>query len=181
MEYVKSQNKIIKSSFFFHWDWVVWAVTLFCLAFLIGSPVYMLMVVLPPEKWCNWESVLAVVLPLLIMMGVTLFVPLQLVVNNKQIKLFRLVGSITIPLSEITEIQLVTTPDFLDNMMRAFGCGGFMGYYGWFRHNILGYIKMYATHRQQMFIVKRNGKEYYLFSSHKREEIVHFISENMHT
>lgn len=173
MKNTDSENSIMESSFFFHWDTVVWIVTILFLALCIGLPVYHII----KDGWLMFD-IYVIALILLIIIGILLFVPLKLIVDTRQIKLVRIIPNLIIPLSEIAEVELITDPKFTNNMIRTFGCGGVMGYFGSFRHDRLGNLKMYVTHRQQMFFIRLKNGKYYIFSSHKRNQIVQMIKDN---
>lgn len=174
MKNTNSKNLVIESSFFFHWDTVVWIITIMLLAFCLCFPVYLIM----KYGW-DMSNMYVIALILLIIIGILLFVPLKLIVDTRQIKLIRAIPNLIIPLSEIAEVELITDPKFTSNMIRTCGCGGFMGYFGSFRHDRLGSLKMYVTHRQQMFIIRLKNGKYYIFSSHIREQIVRLIKDNI--
>ena len=100
MKNTNSKNSVIESSFFFHWDTVVWIITIMLLAFCLCFPVYLIM------KY-GWEmsNIYVIALILLMIIGILLFVPLKLIVDTRQIKLVRVIPNLIIPLSEIEFVE----------------------------------------------------------------------------
>lgn len=109
-----------------------------------------------------------------------LFWPIRLKASDDDIRIFRPVGTVKVPLANIKSVSLIEDGDqFFDKLIRTFGSGGVYGYWGWFKHEKHGKVRMFVTDRKQCFLLKLKNGKMFVVSSPKRQEIVKFISENI--
>jgi hypothetical protein len=78
--------------------------------------------------------------------------PRGYVVANGAITIRRLIGSVTIPLTQVSGARRATEDD-LRGCIRLFGSGGLFGYYGKFRTSKLGVCTWYVTNRGNMVVL----------------------------
>jgi hypothetical protein len=73
-------------------------------------------------------------------------------INNAGILVIRPFRSVEIPFREIRSINSITSKE-LGFGLRAFGSGGFLGYFGRFYYRDHGWITLYATDRSKMLLI----------------------------
>lgn len=74
------------------------------------------------------------------------------VVSGKALTVKRLIGNISFPLDEISEVRQATSAD-LDGCIKLWGSCGLFGYYGLFRTSRLGNCWSYMTDREKAVVV----------------------------
>ena len=107
-----------------------------------------------------------------------LFLPIRLIVTDQKVRIIRLCGWVKIDVSDIKSCVIIKdSEDFFNNGVRRFGSGGMYGVLGHFKHDRLGKMRCFVTHREQCFLVKTKNDRIFVISSPKREEIVSFINQ----
>ena len=91
-----------------------------------------------------------------------MYMPTSVTVDDENLILWQIKGDITIPISEIVEVRQIF-PDDMKDGVRRFGSGGLFGYLGWFENPRLGKFLMYATNKNNCFLVK-DSRNTYVFS-----------------
>jgi hypothetical protein len=81
-------------------------------------------------------------------------------IGETTFRIDRRLAAIEIPISSIREVGLLP-PESLRGTWRTLGSGGFFGYYGRFRNQILGSFRMYAT-RSDGYVLLRADHPYVL-------------------
>ena len=76
-------------------------------------------------------------------------------VDEKEIILYRYMGKVTIPRSEITDIRPYPTKG---TTIRLCGIGGCMGNVGLFRHSEIGNFTAYYTDPSRSYVIYRRSK-----------------------
>lgn len=123
-----------------------------------------------------WVEILMVFLFLLPM----LFWPIRLKVSDDEIKIFRPVGPVKVPFADVKSVSFIEDGEqFFDKLIRTFGSGGVYGYWGWYKHEKHGKVRMFVTDMKHCFLVKLKNGKMFVVSSTKRQEIVKFIGENI--
>ena len=96
---------------------------------------------------------------LLLFTGCYLFSIKDYVVTESDLIIRRLIGNVTIHLSEIEEARPIAKGE-IRGTIRTFGNGGLFGYYGKFYNRKLGSMTWYATQLQNMIYIKtRSGNK----------------------
>ena len=107
-----------------------------------------------------------------------LFMPIRLIVSDRNVIIIKLCGRIKIKLSDIKSCWIIKdSNEFFNNGVRRFGSGGMYGILGHFKHDTLGKLRCFITHREQCFVVKTKNDKVFVISSPKRDEIVEFINK----
>lgn len=107
-----------------------------------------------------------------------LFLPIRLIVTDQELRIIRLCGFVKIDVSDIKSCVIIKdSEEFFNNGVRRFGSGGMYGVLGHFKHDRLGKMRCFVTHREQCFLVKTKNDRIFVISSPKREEIVSFINQ----
>ena len=88
-----------------------------------------------------------------------IYMPTSVTVDDKNLILRQIKGDITIPISDIVEVRQICLDDMKDGV-RRFGSGGLFGYLGWFENPRLGKFLMYATNKNNRFLVKDSHNTY---------------------
>ena len=158
----------IKSSF--KWDTMAIIVTIVFNAILISFVI----------SAFKSSIILLELVSLLMTVSCALFVPVRLIVSKDTIIIRRPIGTVKIDMSDIMNCSIVENEErFFDKTIRTCGSGGAYGYWGYFRHDVYGKIRLFVTHKKQCFLIKLNNGKYYVISSKKREKIVKFIINNI--
>lgn len=95
----------------------------------------------------------------LVVFGAFLYMPYKVGYNNKSIYIRRIKGKVEIPLDSILSINSIT-PNILQNSVRVFGSGGFLGNIGYFKNEKLGTYIMYTTSTEKLVCIKTTTKTY---------------------
>ena len=133
--------------------------------------------------FCVWDAfrtgVLAFeIISLCIIIIPILFLPIRLIVTDQELRIIRLCGWVKIDVSDIKSCVIIKdSEDFFNNGVRRFGSGGMYGVLGHFKHDRLGKMRCFVTHREQCFLIKTKNDRIFVISSPKREEIVSFINQ----
>lgn len=158
----------MKIKSFFPWDFLISIITIVFNALFI---------------FCVWDAfrtgVLAFeIISLCIIIIPILFLPIRLIVTDQELRIIRLCGFVKIDVSDIKSCVIIKdSEDFFNNGVRRFGSGGMYGVLGHFKHDRLGKMRCFVTHREQCFLVKTKNDRIFVISSPKREEIVSFINQ----
>ncbi len=158
----------MKIKSFFPWDFLISIITIVFNALFI---------------FCVYDAfrtgVLAFeIISLCIIIIPILFLPIRLIVTDQELRIIRLCGFVKIDVSDIKSCVIIKdSEDFFNNGVRRFGSGGMYGVLGHFKHDRLGKMRCFVTHREQCFLVKTKNDRIFVISSPKREEIVSFINQ----
>lgn len=134
------------------WDANITCITIFVSISIIAS---ILLVVQYQPEISYW-----VLFPVfLVVLGVFLYMPYKVGYNNKSIYIRRIKGKVEIPLDSILSINSIT-PNILQNSVRVFGSGGFLGNIGYFKNEKLGTYVMYTTSTEKLVCIKTTTKTY---------------------
>lgn len=158
----------MKIKSFFPWDFLISIITIVFNALFI---------------FCVWDAfrtgVLAFeIISLCIIIIPILFLPIRLIVTDQKVRIIRLCGFVKIDVSDIKSCVIIKdSEEFFNNGVRRFGSGGMYGVLGHFKHDRLGKMRCFVTHREQCFLVKTKNDRIFVISSPKREEIVSFINQ----
>jgi len=93
--------------------------------------------------------------PAVILIGIVvtlLYRPKEYQLDAEGLHIIRPVKPVRIPLYNIRSIMPVTTKE-LGYGLRAFGSGGFLGYFGVFYYRNYGRITLYATDRSKLLLI----------------------------
>ena len=162
----------MKIKSFFQWDLLISIITI----------VFNVLFVL-----CVWDAfqtdVLAFeIISLCFIIVPVLFLPIRLIVTDQELRIIRLCGRVKINASDIKSCMIIKDSDeFFNNGIRRFGSGGMYGVLGHFKHNRLGKMRCFVTHREQCFLVKTKSNRIFVISSPKREIIVTSINNVIST
>ena len=158
----------MKIKSFFPWDFLISIITIVFNALFI---------------FCVWDAfrtgVLAFeIISLCIIIIPILFLPIRLIVTDQELRIIRLCGFVKIDVSDIKSCVIIKdSEEFFNNGVRRFGSGGMYGVLGHFKHDRLGKMRCFVTHREQCFLIKTKNDRIFVISSPKREEIVSFINQ----
>ena len=158
----------MKIKSFFPWDFLISIITIVFNALFI---------------FCVYDAfrtgVLAFeIISLCIIIIPILFLPIRLIVTDQELRIIRLCGFVKIDVSDIKSCVIIKdSEDFFNNGVRRFGSGGMYGVLGHFKHDRLGKMRCFVTHREQCFLVRTKNDRIFVISSPKREEIVSFINQ----
>lgn len=158
----------MKIKSFFPWDFLISIITIVFNALFI---------------FCVYDAfrtgVLAFeIISLCIIIIPILFLPIRLIVTDQELRIIRLCRFVKIDVSDIKSCVIIKdSEEFFNNGVRRFGSGGMYGVLGHFKHDRLGKMRCFVTHREQCFLVKTKNDRIFVISSPKREEIVSFINQ----
>ena len=158
----------MKIKSFFPWDFLISIITIVFNALFI---------------FCVYDAfrtgVLAFeIISLCIIIIPILFLPIRLIVTDQKVRIIRLCGFVKIDVSDIKSCVIIKdSEEFFNNGVRRFGSGGMYGILGHFKHDRLGKMRCFVTHREQCFLVRTKSNRCFVISSPKREEIVSFINQ----
>ena len=158
----------MKIKSFFPWDFLISIITIVFNALFV---------------FCVWDAfqtgVLAFeIISLCIIIIPVLFLPIRLIVTDQKLSIIRLCGRVKIDVSDIKSCVIIKdSEEFFNNGARRFGSGGMYGVLGHFKHDRLGKMRCFVTHREQCFLVKTKSDRVFVISSPKREKIVSFINQ----
>ena len=158
----------MKIKSFFPWDFLISIITIVFNALFV---------------FCVWDAfqtgVLAFeIISLCIIIIPVLFLPIRLIVTDQKLSIIRLCGRVKIDVSDIKSCVIIKdSEEFFNNGVRRFGSGGMYGVLGHFKHDRLGKMRCFVTHREQCFLVKTKSDRVFVISSPKREKIVSFINQ----
>ena len=118
---------------------------------------------------CSWD--LSVILITIIANIILLAV--AIVSFDTDIRISRIIGDVSIPLSDIQEIERTNKNDTKDSI-RTFASGGLWGYLGKFKSPNLGNYTMYVTNASQMITI-RTKENVYIISCNNSDKIVEIV------
>ena len=105
--------------------------------------------------------------------GGALFLPLKVSVTDTDIRVSRIIGDVSIQLSDIQKIERTNENDTKDSI-RTFASGGLWGYLGKFRSPNLGNYTMYVTNASQMITI-RTKENVYIISCNNSDKILEIV------
>ena len=158
----------MKIKSFFPWDFLISIITIVFNALFI---------------FCVYDAfrtgVLAFeIISLCIIIIPILFLPIRLIVTDQELRIIRLCGWVKIDVSDIKSCVIIKdSEEFFNNGVRRFGSGGMYGVLGHFKHDRLGKMRCFVTHREQCFQLRTKSNRCFVISSPKREEIISFINQ----
>jgi hypothetical protein len=162
-------------SVLFHWSGGVWAITIVTLAVLAGAGFFITTLNWP--KMMLWLKYLLLAIFLITVIVGVGYMPIRLKANDETITVRRLIGSLEIPLSEVTVVSRISKSD-IDGSIRTFGSGGSFGYLGRFQNSRLGNYTMYATELNNLILIRTDNKKY-VFSCTKAQDFVDYINSRL--
>lgn len=92
-----------------------------------------------------------------------LFRPTAYELNATDLKIILPAKTNLIPIKDIRSIESVSSKE-LGFGIRAFGSGGFLGYFGSFYYKNQGWIRLYATDRSKMLLIVTKDDRKYVIS-----------------
>ena len=120
------------------------------------------------------------IISLVFLISPIFFLPLHLVVDEKNLKIWRPIGKVEIRLEDIKSCSFIEdSRSFFDKTIRTFGSGGLYGFLGHFKHNYYGKMRMFVTHTKQCFLIRMKDGQNFVVSSPKRGEIVKFVNSKV--
>ena len=163
-----SDNNIL--TYKFHWSVEIIVITFIGLSIVIGCLTSMFYSNAVPS-YLKWIIGCVVILPVLY---IATWIPINLSANTTHIILHKLIGKITIPIGEITSVQIIDK-SMISNSIRLFGSGGVFGYLGKFRNRLLGNYIMYITERKNLILIKTHKKTY-IFNCKGPDSLIMFVN-----
>jgi hypothetical protein len=154
----------------FKWSTAVTIITISTLAVTLGVIFFTIYVKL---KTFEIIPVLIFSSIILILIGVFLYMPVKVQVQEDSISIKRVMGEHKIVFNDINTIEPISKSD-IANAIRLFGSGGLFGYYGYFRNAKIGKFVMYATNTDSLIKIK-STKGVVVISCQHREEVVGYI------
>jgi hypothetical protein len=147
---------------------MVWGMSIITTLILIGVSVSTLCI---PDVSSGWKSylVMAIILPLPVICFA--LSPRYLCLFGNMLILKRWVGSVTIPIKEITSVEVADKWTVLRST-RTMGNGGYFGYYGHYYNRLYGKFRMFATDTTNLYLI-RTSRQNFVISCSSKEFITH--------
>lgn len=159
-------------SVLFNWNNEVLAITIVTLVVIWGFGFYLETKIWPLGiLWLKYLLRIIFLATIIIGLG---YMPIRLKVNDENIMVSRLFGSLKIPMGEVIEARIISKSD-IENSIRRFGSGGLFGYLGLFKSDSLGNYTMYATDLSNLIFIRTNNKKY-VFSCSCHKEVVEYVN-----
>lgn len=150
---------------------VYWSDTVKWLSIIIGVLLIATVVCILIFDFSLWSVFMSVFI-----LAVTIYAaylsPMSIELNDTEMVLHKLIGSLHIPFDKITEIEPFETDG---TEVRLCGSGGFLGYTGLFYNKKLGRYHSYVGWYKQAFLVCTENNKKYVFSCENRELIISTI------
>ncbi|MDZ7374511.1 MAG: PH domain-containing protein [candidate division KSB1 bacterium] len=108
---------------------------------------------------------------LLVLLVVSAFAPRGYRVTAGYVEVLRPIGTVRIPLVEVTEVRRIEKKEL--SAMRLAGSGGFFGYYGAYRNRALGSFRMYVTDLSRAVLLR--GKKSVVVSPDRPDVFVEVV------
>ncbi len=148
-------------------------ITIFTVLFLAGMILFFLFM-------NRGISYLSAIIFAFLAMGIIFFSyafsPMSYTLNHKEIKIKRMIRSISIPLSGVKDVKF--DPQVGNQRaVRLFGSGGLFGYYGRFRSSHLGVHYRYVTDTKRSVLIYADKT--YVISPDKPEMFVDLAKERI--
>ncbi len=142
-------------------------ITILCLGVLTWS-IFMI-----PETWwqIGWGSFIVILLIVCLY-----YMPLSIATDEQGIYVNRSLKIKTIPLDKVTSVRLC--PPTM-GAIRICGCGGFLGYWGWFRERDLGKYFAYYGKSSDCFLVTLADGRKYMLGCKNAPQMVEYISRHI--
>lgn len=119
----------------------------------------------------QWLLSSMIVLPLL---GCVAFIPIYISIEDGNVKMKKIIGSIVIPIADISAVRVIDKSTVSGLSDRKVGSGGFCGYLGRFKNEKLGNYTMYVTNRVDLVKI-RTDKKTYVFNCQEPEKFIEVI------
>ncbi len=134
------------------WDTYTTCITILVFILIVASA-YMIVKIQPKSAyWVLTPIFLAVFI-------VFLYMPYKIGYNDRSVYIQRIKGKVEIPFDSILSITPINQ-DILQNSIRTFGSGGFLGNIGYFKNDKLGTYIMYTTSTEKMVCIETGTKKY---------------------
>jgi hypothetical protein len=143
------------------WSLLVWGITAGVFAAIAAGEVLLIVAVFVASEDPTVRSLLglAALLAAGIFATVAWFAPRGYVVRPDGIVVSRLAAPLVISYHRIREVRRIDNRE-MGFVMRVFGSGGFLGWFGRFVSKRLGEFHAYATNRQDLVLItKTNGRK----------------------
>lgn len=125
----------------------------------------------------NIISTIIVIAALVILCGAALFyMPLSVSVDEENLNVLIPLRVKSIPLDEISSIELCP-PTMAE--WRMCGSGGWFGYWGWFREPSIGKYFAYYGRASECFLVTLKDGKKYMLSCKDPDELVHYAQNHL--
>lgn len=130
-----------------------------------------------------WGIGIAIFIYLAILFGVILslvftLAPQKIVLDDTQFTMLRKSGKVSLPYSQMTDIQMYQRKG-QGIVIRRFGIGGVLGDVGSFYNKKLGKYTAYVGDYSQAFVIDmKNGKKY-MFSCENAPQVVEMVKEKI--
>ncbi|HTO16307.1 MAG TPA: PH domain-containing protein [Edaphocola sp.] len=103
------------------------------------------------------DSAPSFLIPLYIILALSpilvfLWKPQYYLLIDNRLEIQRPIGKIIIPMNDILQFEQLSE-SVMKKSVRAFGSGGFFGYFGKFKNNQLGVMNWYATQRKNIVLI----------------------------
>jgi hypothetical protein len=105
--------------------------------------------------------------------------PLYIKVSDGIIKIKTVAYSVNIPIEKVIYIGQITGDVLTKGTVQTFGSGGYFGYVGRARNEMLGKFTMYTTETKNLVLI-RTDKTTFIVSSEDHEYMVATIKEQGH-
>lgn len=152
---------------------IISVVTTLVLAFVIVVIVYLL-------KNQGFSSNKLTLLILFAVLGISVYFafqsPISLKLNEDYIAVRKMFGEVKISYTDIVSIDKY---DNYGSDIRLMGNGGFLGYTGVFRNEVLGKYIAYVGNFKQAFYIKTRNNKLYVLSCENREEVIGWVRKYM--
>jgi hypothetical protein len=139
------------------WSPAVWIITAAVLGLIVGVEVLLVRLAYATsgDKVTQTLLIVAMLLPVGIFGIVALLAPWSYTVRSDAIVVNRLGPAVVLRFEQIRETQRIDSAE-IGFAWRAFGSGGFLGWFGWFYSRDIGAFLAYATNRRDLVLVTRN-------------------------
>jgi hypothetical protein len=134
------------------------AITVICLALMLGLCVYSVVRALSATSQPGDEAFLIVTPMLLVLTGLTYLWSLRYYQATPEHLIIKLLGPTKkIPLDQILRIEQSASREGILDWIRLLGNGGLFGYFGWYYHTKYGRVKFYCGNLNQVHIIYLKG------------------------
>jgi hypothetical protein len=139
------------------WSPAVWIVTTTVLGVIIGVEAMLVRLAYAPagDNVTKALLIVALLVPVGIVGIVALLAPWSYTIRSEAIVVNRLGPAVVLRFEQIRAIQRIDSAE-IGFAWRAFGSGGFLGWFGWFYSRRVGAFLAYATNRRDLVLVTMN-------------------------
>jgi hypothetical protein len=144
------------------WDQRLTAITIVAGSLMLGATAFVAWLAIARVTSGPVRAALlaSAVIPLAALVLGALMGPRGYAIRGDTLTIERWIGPIEIPLASIRAVELLPA-DRLEGSLRTLGSGGYFGYYGRFRNELLGGYRLYAT-RGEGYVLVRADRPYVL-------------------